>query len=205
MDAGGGTEKFAEYKIALIDKLLVPKPKRILDFGCGVGRSIEYIKKYFPGAQIYGCDISEESLKLAERYVPKEYLFQNDTVESVCEKGPFDLIILSCVLHHIDPKERKYWIDGLKKALAQGGHIVVFEHNVRNPATKSIVLDPNNRVDNINWMLSHQQLEELLGARRFWSGYTLFSPVRFPGVLHIERLLKWLPLGAQHCVMVEKE
>lgn len=201
---GTETEKFAEYKIALLGKLLVSKPKKILDFGCGVGRSFEYIKKYFPEAQVYGCDVSEKSLELAERYISKDRLFQNNTVESLLEKGKFDLIIMSCVMHHIDPKERQYWVEGLNAALNYGGHIAVFEHNIYNPITKSIILNANNKADNIYWMLYRKKLEELLGEHTYWSGYTLFSPIRFPGVLSIERALKWFPLGAQYCVISEK-
>ena len=187
-----------------MSKLITSTPKKILDFGCGVGRGIGYIKKYFPNAQVYGCDVSEESLSLAEAYAPKDHLFVNDSIGAVTDKGNFDLIVISCVLHHIEPAERQYWIDGLKTVLNPGGHIAVFEHNVKNPATKSIVLSPINLVDKLDWMLGHKELEELMGEKKFWSGYTLFSPVRFPGILGIERFLKWLPLGAQHCVIVEK-
>lgn len=201
---GLGTQKFAEYKIALVSKLLDKKPSKILDFGCGTGRDTEYIKKYFPKAEIFGCDISQESLKLAEKYLPANHLFQNETVEQITEKGTFDLVILSCVLHHIEPKERCYWINGLKAVLNDGGHIAVFEHNTKNPLTKAIILDDNNRVDDITWMLGHKELIDLLGGRIYWQGYTMFFPMRFPGVLTVERLLKWCPLGAQHCVISEK-
>ena len=112
--------------------------------------------------------------------------------------------MISCVLHHIEPAERQYWIDGLKNALNPGGHIAVFEHNVKNPATRSIVISPINLVDKLDWMLDHKELEELMGEKIYWSGYTLFSPVRFPGILRVERMLKWLPLGAQQCVIVGK-
>ena len=203
-NVGEDTDKFAEYKIKFLKKLLTSDPDKVLDFGCGVGRSIGYIKKYFPKARVYGCDVSEDSLVFAQAYTPKDHLFLNDSVETVIKRGKFDLIFISCVLHHIKPDERDYWINGLKESLNPGGHIAVFEHNLLNPVTKSIVLDDKNLVDDITWMLGHKELEKLLGEHKYWSGYTLFSPVRFPGVLGIERLLKWLPLGAQQCVIIEK-
>jgi len=42
---------FFEYKIGLISKKLnTKKISKILDFGCGAGLSIPFLRKYFPGA-----------------------------------------------------------------------------------------------------------------------------------------------------------
>lgn len=202
---GGDTEKFAEYKIAHVKRVVKNLPKTILDFGCGTGRSLEYIQKYFPQAEVYGCDVSEESIKIAANSIPEERLFVNDSAKSLKKRGiKFDLVILACVFHHIDPNERAYWVEGIKSVLNPGGYIAVYEHNVINPMTKKIVLDSNNKVDDINWMLSHKELMNLMGERIVWHGYTLFSPLRFKGILGIEGLLRWLPLGAQHCVIIER-
>lgn len=202
---GKDTERFAEYKIAHVEKVMRNAPRIILDFGCGTGRSLEYIQKYFPEAEVYGCDVSEESLKIAANIIPEERLFVNDSAESLQKRGvKFDLVILACVFHHINPREREYWVEGIKSVLNPGGCIAVYEHNVINPMTKKIVLDSNNKVDDIDWMLSHKELLKLMGGKIVWHGYTLFFPIRFKGVLWIEGLLKWLPLGAQHCVIIER-
>lgn len=203
---GGDTEKFAQYKIAHIKRTLKSSPRTILDFGCGTGRSLEYIQLYFPEADIYGCDVSEESLKIASDIIPRERLFVNKSAESLKKMGiEFDLVILACVFHHIAPEEREYWMKGIIDVVhAGGGYVAAYEHNVLNPMTKKIILDTNNKVDDINWMLTHKDLLELMGGKVFWHGYTLFSPIRFKGVLGLESMLKWLPLGAQHCVIIER-
>ena len=153
---GGDTERFAEYQIAHVKKVVKNLPKTVLDFGCGTGRSLEYIQKYFPQAEVYGCDVSEESIKIAANSIPEERLFVNDSAESLKKRGiKFDLVIMACVFHHIDPKERGYWVEGIKSVLNPGGYIAVYEHNVINPMTKKIILDSNNKVDDIDWMLSH--------------------------------------------------
>ena len=116
--------------------------------------------------------------------------------------------MLACVLHHIEPDERRQWIKAIIKKLNTKGKIVVFEHNLINPATKKIVKNPENRADDINWMLKMSEIEKILlcddSIKLVWKGYTLFSPLRPPFMTYLERSLKWLPIGAQQCVIVEK-
>ncbi len=42
-------------------------PQKILEYGCGIGRNLEFIKQYFPKSGISGCDISKESLQYAKK------------------------------------------------------------------------------------------------------------------------------------------
>ena len=62
---------FAEYKIEETKKTLKTPPKNILDFGCGVGRNINFFKKHFPLAKISGCDISQKSIDIAKKSFPE--------------------------------------------------------------------------------------------------------------------------------------
>lgn len=210
---GNDTEKFAEYKVQLL-KCLLPNREnyKILDFGCGTGRSLAYLKTYFSqtGTQLFGCDVSRESLKIAKKVVPSAKLFLNTPIEEFANfNETYDIVMLACVLHHIDPKERPDWIKAIISKLNFGGKIAVFEHNLYNPFTKKIVNNPKNGADNPNWMLKMSEIEKLLmcntSIKLFWKGYTLFSPLR-PGawVTSVERCAKWLPIGAQQCIIVEK-
>ncbi len=206
---GGDIEKYAEYKIQLV-RLITKKQKgKFLDFGCGTGRSFTYINHYFPQFDIYGCDVSEESLKCAERYLPANKLFVNTDTKALGCKGSMDVVMAACVFHHIPPQERKSWIASVVENLTDDGLFFIFEHNTKNPMTKKIILDPNNPVDDIKWMLSHRDLlgivKEIPKAEIIWDGYTLFSPWRPNFMTSLERGLKWLPIGAQHCVVVGRK
>ncbi len=62
----GDISYYAEYKVKIL-KNIVAKTKElntkklnILEFGCGTGRNLFYMKKYFPNADIIGFDISEK-------------------------------------------------------------------------------------------------------------------------------------------------
>lgn len=204
-------EKFAEYKIELLKKLLKGKGiNNILDFGCGTGRSFPYLRKHFPDSALYGCDVSTESLRVAERLVPFSNLFINETKEAITNYGKkYDLIVATCVFHHIQPEERLMWIKACFDNLNPGGFFAIFEHNLKNPFTKRIVIRAEE--DNIDWMIEKKVLErQMLQAserqgRIYWSGYSLFFPIRFYGVLWVERLFKIIPFGAQYCTLIQKE
>ena len=203
-------EKFAEYKIELLKKVLKGNEiKNILDFGCGTGRSFPFLKKHFPNSTLYGCDVSVESLKVAAQIIPDENLFVNETTDKIqMFEKQYDLIIATCVFHHIPPEERLMWIKACIENLSPNGFFAIFEHNLKNPLTRKIVIRAEE--DNVDWMIKKKVLEsQMLQAsggqgRIYWSGYTLFSPIRFLGVLSIEQLFKRIPLGAQYCTIMQK-
>ena len=162
----GGTDKYTEYKVQLVHILLKKKViKTILDFGCGVGRSLKYLTAYFPMADIFGCDVAEDELQIAKKHYPHVLFFNNAKIEEFSNiKEKYDLIFTSCVMHHIDPKERSIWINTVLDKLALEGYWVIFEHNLINPYTKRIVTDVDNKVDDINWMYTRKKLFKTRGT-----------------------------------------
>ncbi|MDR0685034.1 MAG: hypothetical protein LBF83_07885 [Spirochaetaceae bacterium] len=96
--------------------------------------------------------------------------------------------------------------------------IVIFEHNMKNPITKSMV--KRSKIDENAIMLDPKYCKRLL-LNRFCNTkigdkeiilkkdyvrlkYTYFSPWRNKFVDFIEKFLFWLPLGAQYCVYAKK-
>jgi len=124
-------------KVQLTYDLLRAKPiHSISDFGCGTGRSIQYLKQYF-GNQIsyYGCDVSPESVQKAQRIIPDVQCFQNKSTQQFGKywnDWGYDLAFVACVFHHIPPDERNDWVDALLENLNYNGYIIVFEHNLKN-------------------------------------------------------------------------
>ena len=96
-------QKVYEYKIKLVKRLTNIEPKKILDYGCGVGSNISYLKRFFPQSQIFGTDISAESLNIAKKNHPKAVFFKNDLAR--CDES-YDLIFIAGVLHYIPIRQR---------------------------------------------------------------------------------------------------
>jgi len=194
---------FAEYKIALTAKLLEPaKPKHVLDFGCGAGRSLPYLAKYFPDAQLFGYDVSPASLAVAKRRMPELTAFSN---WAEIDSNSFDLIIAANVFHHIPPSERQSALEHCRATLTANGSFFLFEHNPYNPATR--------------WMFDHcpfdadaemlclrtaKRLAANAGMRLKRHGYTLFFPRPLAFMRPIEPMLRRIPMGAQYYVEMAK-
>ncbi len=194
---------FAEYKIALMAKRLGQnRPQRILDFGCGAGRSLPYLAEYFPDAELCGYDVSPASLKIAAERVPQAKLFSDwnglgDT--------RFDVIIAANVFHHIPPEQRQPALSQCQQALAENGQMFLFEHNPYNPATRWVFercpFDADAEMFNLNTALN---LAKHAGFSATQQGYTLFFPRPLAFLRGLEPLLKHVPLGAQYYVQMYK-
>ena len=194
---------FAEYKIALMAQLLHDKkPARILDFGCGAGRSLPYLNQFFPDAELWGYDVSPASLDMARDRVPRAKLFSD---WSVISGAGFDAIIAVNVFHHIPPDQRQLALTQCRYALTEGGQMFLFEHNPYNPATRWIFercpFDADAEMLNLKTAIT---LSSGAGFSAEQHGYTLFFPRPMAFLRPIEPWLKRLPLGAQYYVQMTK-
>ena len=198
------TSKFTRYKVEYLH-LKKFSPRHILDFGCGNGKATRFLKEVFPKAELWGCDISEKIIHIAKKSHPDVNFFvmkKPEDLDSYTEM--FDLIFISCVMHHIRPQERLPWVKSLRKALLPEGKIAIFEHNPYNPVTRYCVA--TCEFDSDAALLSLRECKKLFEAELscISSQYTLFFPWRTHFFQSLERLLTWLPLGGQYCVIVEK-
>lgn len=194
---------FAEYKVALMaTRLKYSPPVRILDFGCGAGRSLPYLAKYFPDAELWGYDVSSESLKLATQRVPQARLFSDWQDISAVR---FDAIIAANVFHHILPGQRAPALRQCYQALAKQGQLFMFEHNPYNPVTRWIFERCPFDVDaEMLSLRTARQLAKQAGFTTEKHGYTMFFPRPLAPLRRLEPYLKLLPLGAQYYVQMEK-
>jgi ubiquinone/menaquinone biosynthesis C-methylase UbiE len=189
---------FAEYKIKKIRQHIKHEPQHILDFGCGTGRSSAHFQDYFPQSQIHGCDISEKSLLIARQNYSRVIFTTPDQLQ----KSQFDIIFLSCVLHHVEIKKRIELMKSLKNLLSPSGKIIIFEHNPYNPVTRHLVNTCTFDKDAI--LLKPKELKKLLLDSEFKSishEYTLFFPQFLRWLRKFEMFLHWLPLGGQYMMI----
>jgi SAM-dependent methyltransferase len=203
--SGESPEFFAEYKVRdVIETLsaagpLPPRPT-ILDFGGGIGTSVPHFRKHCPEARLTCLDVSRRSLALASERFPgmADFTwFDGKTVPF--PDGSFDVAFAACVFHHIDHALHGGLLRELRRVLAPGGMIFIFEHNPLNPLTRHAV--NTCAFDEDAHLLSGSSMRRSLVEAGFADAeirYRLFFPRWLDRFRPLEKYLTWMPLGAQY-------
>jgi SAM-dependent methyltransferase len=193
---------FVKYKIDLLKKILSDYPKKILDYGSGVGLALPYFLENFPKSKIFASDISTNSLSVVSKNYSKVEVIRDEELT----KKHFDLIYCSGVFHHIMPPKRGKVLRKLYKCLNKDGLICIFEHNPFNPITRRMV--STCEFDKGAELLSLSNLKKIMNINSFGvikSNYTLFFPKIFSKLNFIEHYFGWCPLGGQYYVLAKKK
>jgi ubiquinone/menaquinone biosynthesis C-methylase UbiE len=194
-----GGEYYQQYKIQYVKNTFKIEPKRILDFGCGIGIGSKCLKEAFPNAEIIGIDISEQSIKYAKEHVNGVdfYLYRGKNLQF---NENFDYIYANCVFHHINKEDRIELLKELKGLLKRQGLLTVFEHNPVNPITKKLVQECI--FDRHAELIYAKEFKEIMQGN---IEYLFFVPRYkiFRKILFIENYLKKCFLGAQYCFYIK--
>jgi len=202
---GEESNYFAEYKIKIIKEELKFTPVNILEYGCGIGMNLKFLKEYFPDTKISGCDISLKSIEVASKRVEDVSFFHIEENEVNKNKESFDIIFVSNVFHHIEPALRELAVNNIHKMLKNNGIIYFFEHNPYNPVTRHIV---NTCVWDTDAILLKPYesigLFNKVNFKNISKKYTLYFPAFLKFLRPLEKLLWFIPMGGQYYLRAEK-
>lgn len=199
LGSDGEVDRFAGYKIdEMSQRLAASSVRRVLDFGCGVGRSLPFLREAFPEAEVWGFDPSAECASAAQSRAPSARVVSDWTM---VDTASFDCVLAANVFHHVPLHARLAELERCGTLLAPEGSLFVFEHNPFNPVTRRVF--DRCPFDRDAVMIAPSDMLRLgrsagLTVRR--CAYTLFLPFRGRMVAALHRALAWLPLGAQYYV-----
>jgi len=199
----GNIGYFAERKMAILRKLMTTTPEKILEYGCGIGNNLSFLKKQFPGVPIWGCDTSEKSLEVAEQKHPDIHFFLISQANNSNMK--FDCILVSDVVHHIPASQREFYLEKILDYLTPSGKIVFFEHNPLNPLTR--VLVSTCPFDENAELISLRSMRDLLKNKGLFvvkSRYCFYFPEFLQYFDRFEHMISWLPFGGKYYVLAAK-
>lgn len=109
--------------IAYLDKNK-GKQKSAIDFGCGNGKSFQYLAPRFK--QILGVDISDELLVQAGKMGFKNVtLAQGDLTKDTVALGPCDFAFCCNVIMFTDQKKNKQFLKNIFNSLKPGGKALI--------------------------------------------------------------------------------
>jgi cyclopropane fatty-acyl-phospholipid synthase-like methyltransferase len=100
--------------------------KRVLEIGCGLGAdAAEFVKN---GAEYVGIDISDESVKLAQKRFEvmglQGQFFVDNAINDLSKYGKFDLVYSCGVLHHYPDIQKIF--NNIHNVLVDGGDLRFF-------------------------------------------------------------------------------
>ena len=99
-------------------------PERILDMGCGFGKSTHPFARAFPQARIEAIDLSGPCVTLGAHHGDKNVRFrQMNACDTDYEDESFDLVTSTMVIHELPPAEIGRLFAESARLLAPGGRI----------------------------------------------------------------------------------
>jgi len=207
--SGEHPEYFAEYKIVDIAAELARAeivPRKVLDFGAGVGYSVPFFARHLPAARLTCLDVSRKSLDVGVAHHGGAADFEHfDGRKIPFDDGTFDVALASCVFHHIPDDEHVALLGEIRRVLGSRGRLFVFEHNPLNPLTLHAVntceFDEHAKLMRAPTMRRRVRDAGFVDAA---IRYRIFFPHALRSMRPLEAKMTWLPLGAQYYVMARK-
>ena len=113
--------------------------KKILDYGCGVGRWVEYFEK--AGFQYHGIDIAEEMIGIAKKLFPKVDFRALDKGEIPYPSASFDIVCSIGVIHHNPYPQQEKILEEILRILRPGGYLLLFEGITKSKTDSSYMFE----------------------------------------------------------------
>jgi len=139
--------------------------RRVLDFGCGCGRTLRWFLRDFPGVEFHGADVDAEAVAWCGRNLPGATFVRNQPQPPLpYPDRHFDLIYCLSVFTHLDEAMQDLWLAELSRLLAPRGVILLTVHN----ALAAEVLDAAGRAELLAAGFVHRRSRKLRGIVPDW-------------------------------------
>jgi SAM-dependent methyltransferase len=118
------------FRPALIAAVLAePRPRVVLDVGCGTGTLAGQLTEADASVQVHGIDGDEEVLALARQKVTQfgeRVRFSKSLADALpVEDASVDVVVTSLLLHHLAPTSKLKALREARRVLVPGGRLVI--------------------------------------------------------------------------------
>jgi ubiquinone/menaquinone biosynthesis C-methylase UbiE len=193
----------ASIIVDVLSEIGAPENMQVLDVGCGTGLVLGHLVDRIP--QLYGVDVSHQSLAVAEQSNPSVRFKVFDGGRLPYEDGFFDCAFAICVIHHVPVNSWEFFVKEMARVTRPGGTIIVIEHNPLNPATNWVVrncdLDENAV---LLWPKKARQLFEAACLQEIVTQHIQFTPFEGSFFRRLDNWLSRIPLGTQYVMKARR-
>lgn len=205
--SGEDSSYFAEGRLRWLSKQLTRlnvDVGSVIDFGCGVGNSLPYLRNLLGARRIAGIDISADSIATARERFGSDG-FELGTLDQISADASFDLAFCNGVFHHIPLDQRSQSAELVHRHLLPGGLFAFFENNPLNPGTRYVMSRiPFDRDAITLTPWSARGLLRSAGFKVIRTDYLFYFPKLLGALRPMEPLLSQIPFGAQYLVLCQK-
>lgn len=197
----------AEYLVELLQGLKKAqgapdaKPLDVLDIGCGHGHIHPYLVQSAVRMNLSAIDVAATVIEEARLMNPAVNYRSYEGERLPYDDASFDAAYTIAVMHHVPPAQWPAFLKEMHRVVRPGGLIAIFEHNPINPLTQWIVR--TCPIDDNAVLLGSRRLSKLASQANLVdveSRYILFTPLDGPRYRAFDKMIGWLPLGAQYYV-----
>ena len=163
--------------------------ERVLDFGCGCGRTLRWLTKRYPAATFFGADIDADAIAWCSQNFPESKFVQNAPAPPLpFPNGYLDVVFCFSVFTHLDEPLQNLWLVELQRVLRPGGILVLTVHGEK--AAQTLGAEECEQLRQIGFF--HQRSRKLRGIVPEWYNtswhtepyiigrlQTLFTDVRY--------------------------
>jgi len=159
---GGGVDPALVARLSfawMLDNLLLRPSDRVLDFGCGIGRTSVLIAEFLTTGELVGVDIVPAQIRFCQAEIASR--FRNASYYCIIARNPhydhliaednmaiaeddflishatsFDVVVASSVFTHFDPSMSAKYLRFLKQLTKEGGSLALtwfFDHKTNPP------------------------------------------------------------------------
>jgi SAM-dependent methyltransferase len=192
---------FKQFRQSQGASVTTAAPLDVLDIGCGHGHIHSYLTSAELPIKLFGTDVASTVVEEARVLNPSVTYQSYDGKRLPYEDHSFDVAFAIAVMHHVPPAQWPAFLQEMRRVVRPGGMIVVFEHNPINPLTQWVVR--TCPIDENAVLLGSRKLSRLAAQAQFVGiakRYILFTPLDGPAFRSFDKMIGWLPLGAQYYV-----
>ncbi len=127
LDVGKSTASTIERRLRGLGQPL-EHMERVLDFGCGCGRTARWLIERYPRTSFFGTDVDEASIRWCQRYIKGAFGVNSSRPPLVFADKFFDCIYAISVFTHLSEADQRAWLLEFRRILRDGGILLLSLH-----------------------------------------------------------------------------
>ena len=151
----------------------INEPRRVLDFGCGCGRTMRWFLARDEQSDCYGVDVDRPAIAWCASHLQPGTFSVNDPDPPLAFADCFfDVVYCFSVFTHLDQRMQDAWLAELGRVLRPGGLLLLSVHG----AAAAAGLGPAMEAEVARDGFVHKRSRKLRGILPEWYHTTLHSP-----------------------------